>query len=493
MIDNVRKFYPVTFNNTFASILKGYATKLMQQQAVKPSDVAETVNPVEPQSLYESDEIPLNIWWSSGENKELSNIAPRPFTFQRLNFNSVEHAFHCCKMQALREAIKFICGDTKAAKTAIAKCDDIISQLATASDTRVKQLGNTRITSRSKEVQQVINDFFDNENKHHFYAGIDDWNSMSSKWMKKFIYASFEQNPDAMQKLLATGNAQLTHTQALKTNIGQNEVNWGTEFPKLLMEVRSELRQKYGQNIPVQSNQLEVNGVRFIESAGGYRDRTIENITNTDITLAFVIDETSLGERLTENQARKQNKYQQQLLTKRSLSTENKADIKRQVSNQIHSMQSDQAWEHKGTVLPTKDIKLNIAGNGIYTFVKDGITQEQLNDYVTEYLREMIEQGVTISEIRSGGQTGIDEAGIVAAQRLGIPAIVNAPRGFLFRNENNQDVADRDKFISRFNQSQSVNTGTESFEDFIKDRSYWDSDEFGNGEEMDNCKNGGTK
>ena len=48
------------------------------------------------------------------------------------------------------------------------------------------------------------------------------------------LYASFEQNPDALAKLLATGNATLTHTQ--------DKGKWGTEFPKLLMEVRDELR-----------------------------------------------------------------------------------------------------------------------------------------------------------------------------------------------------------------------------------------------------------
>jgi hypothetical protein len=35
-------------------------------------------------------------------------------------------------------------------------------------------------------------------------------------------------------KLLATGNAKLTHTQ--------DKGKWGTEFPRLLMEVRDELR-----------------------------------------------------------------------------------------------------------------------------------------------------------------------------------------------------------------------------------------------------------
>jgi len=54
--------------------------------------------------------------------------------------------------------------------------------------------------------------------------------------MKALIKASFEQNPQALQRLLATGNATLTHTQ--------DKGKWGTEFPKLLMEVREELRGK---------------------------------------------------------------------------------------------------------------------------------------------------------------------------------------------------------------------------------------------------------
>ena len=42
--------------------------------------------------------------------------------------------------------------------------------------------------------------------------------------MKIGIKASFEQNPDALKMLLATGNAELTHTQ--------DTSKWGTAFPK---------------------------------------------------------------------------------------------------------------------------------------------------------------------------------------------------------------------------------------------------------------------
>jgi hypothetical protein len=52
--------------------------------------------------------------------------------------------------------------------------------------------------------------------------------------MKNIIKDSFIENPEALQKLLATGNAELTHTQ--------DNTKWGKEFPKLLMEVRDELR-----------------------------------------------------------------------------------------------------------------------------------------------------------------------------------------------------------------------------------------------------------
>jgi hypothetical protein len=52
--------------------------------------------------------------------------------------------------------------------------------------------------------------------------------------MKDNIYFSFEQNPEALEKLLATGNAELTHTQ--------DKGKWGKEFPKILMEVRKELK-----------------------------------------------------------------------------------------------------------------------------------------------------------------------------------------------------------------------------------------------------------
>ena len=185
---------------------------------------------------------------------------------------------------------------------------------------------------------------------------------------------------------------------------------------------------------------------KAIESSGDYPVRTKENITWSDITLSFAADETTPGERLTEREAVNQGKYYNEY-TPNGL---NVTDIKRRVKNFIISLGNDQSFGHKGKTLPKENIKLNIAGNGIYDLKKYNITQEDLNDYVTEYLKELMAQGVTISEIRSGGQTGVDEAGIIAAQRLGLKWSVNAPKGWKFRDINGRDISDKKQFLDRF-------------------------------------------
>jgi hypothetical protein len=64
--------------------------------------------------------------------------------------------------------------------------------------------------------------------------------------MKELLLESFKQNPGALQRLLDTGNATLTHTQ--------DKSKCGTEFPKPLMEVRNEFKTTQ----PVGSNKVEI-------------------------------------------------------------------------------------------------------------------------------------------------------------------------------------------------------------------------------------------
>ena len=62
----------------------------------------------------------------------------------------------------------------------------------------------------------------------------------------------------------------------------------------------------------------------------------------------------------------------------------------------------------------------------------------------------MERHGIRIAAIRSGGQTGADEAGILAAKELCIPAHVHAPKGWLMRGEDGKDVFSEYAFKERF-------------------------------------------
>jgi hypothetical protein len=106
-------------------------------------------------------------------------------------------------------------------------------------------------------------------------------------------------------------------------------------------------------------------------------------------------------------------------------------------------------------LLPTAPagLRVNIAGHGISGM--HGVPQAAINAYVAGVLRIVAAglalRGQRIGMVMSGGQTGFDEAGIVAARSLGIPTMVMAPRGWRFRGADGRDISgDRDAFVRRF-------------------------------------------
>ncbi len=152
----------------------------------------------------------INIYAGTGENAELSNFAIRPFVpnatkailgeSATIKFNTVEGAFQAAKALYTNNLSK---EDNDFNKS-------IVGRLQTATGAEAKSLG-----------QQIKG------------LNSSEWDKVSSNIMKDLISASFEQNPNALNNLLATGNAELTHTQ--------DTGKWGKEFPRLLMEVREEL------------------------------------------------------------------------------------------------------------------------------------------------------------------------------------------------------------------------------------------------------------
>lgn len=155
----------------------------------------------------------INIHYGNNENKDLSNFAERPFTIENFIFNadgtetlgnvefrSVETAFHYTKLNY-----------SNMDRVQKAKVANLILNAKTGAEAK-NYGGRYWIKDFDKQL----------------------WDKEKFDIMKELIKESFKQNPDALQKLLATGNATLTHNPA--------DAEWSTAFPRILMEVRDELR-----------------------------------------------------------------------------------------------------------------------------------------------------------------------------------------------------------------------------------------------------------
>lgn len=82
---------------------------------------------------------------------------------------------------------------------------------------------------------------------------------------------------------------------------------------------------------------------------------------------------------------------------------------------------------------------LNVAGNGIHTLSKNGYDQVEINDIVY-HLIKLVSNHWCIDKVVSGGQTGADIAGLIAAEKLGIPSAGTWPKGYKMRFEDGVDI-----------------------------------------------------
>jgi predicted NAD-dependent protein-ADP-ribosyltransferase YbiA (DUF1768 family) len=206
------------------SLIDGSSVHLYE---IKPA--AQITTPTAPTPVSgPSSETKINIYAGTGENADLSNFANRPFTVpnvkginpaydvssgtigmigdSEIKYKTVEGAYQAAKIQYTTESKpEFI-------KLNGQGFDYFIEKLANANGNEAKKIGNN-------------------------IKGLDvkDWDRDSSIIMKELIKSSFEQNPQALQRLLATGNAALTHKyKGVEQDKGR--------FSRLLMEVREELR-----------------------------------------------------------------------------------------------------------------------------------------------------------------------------------------------------------------------------------------------------------
>jgi len=206
--------------------------------------------------------------------------------------------------------------------------------------------------------------------------------------------------------------------------------------------VRKRLENKLNSYVPASeaNTQASVSGaINFQEDQNtGYAARTKIN-ASADATIALAIDFTSAGEKLTKNSVLKQDKKYIPI-------DANKLDVTQERVNRIvNELNSVNAKT------------LNIAGNGIYTMRDAGYSQEQVDDFTYQLIKAVVESPslkTKITSIRTGGQTGFDEAGAKAAIKLGIPTTILAPKGWKFRNISGQDISNEQQFKSRFGTTQ---------------------------------------
>lgn len=148
-----------------------------------------------------------------------------------------------------------------------------------------------------------------------------------------------------------------------------------------------------------------------------YVPRTKENAHTADVTVAFAVDFNTAGERLTKREAGP-----------------------RYIGIPFGSDVTAAADALSAFILKRNGSTLNVAGNGIYTMAEHRVTQARCNAWVRDVLARVVAR-VKLTLIRSGGQTGIDQAGLVAALALGVPALGLFPKSFRRRNEQGNETS----------------------------------------------------
>ena len=176
----------------------------------------------------------INIYAGTNENAELSNFANRPFKYKGRSYKNVEQAFQHQKLMT-------------SAPNGVSRnyLNNEVGQkiLKSKNGAEAKKLG--------RQIKEL---------------NVNAWDRISSSVMKDLIKESFKQNPNALSKLIDTGNANLTHTQ--------DKGKWGKLFPKILMEVREELGSPNVNDTEVRNTQENV--VPSQESEADARKRLLE-------------------------------------------------------------------------------------------------------------------------------------------------------------------------------------------------------------------------
>lgn len=191
---------------TFADEIQSENILITPVTSFAPKEIVQGTQTVNSTETLEETIDSINIYFGSNENVNLSNFAKRPFILNGATFNSVEQFY-------------------QESKLAFTKSDNDLFNNNPIEEFNINIHKQISESTNSKEIKKLGT----------MYKNLDKvaWDNASSNIMKIGIKASFEQNFEALELLKSTGNRKLTHLQ--------DKGKWKLEFPKLLMEVRSEL------------------------------------------------------------------------------------------------------------------------------------------------------------------------------------------------------------------------------------------------------------
>jgi len=170
----------------------------------------------------------------------------------------------------------------------------------------------------------------------------------------------------------------------------------------------------------------EEEGVKFtIETKQSTlpNDKTlVANINEADVVFGLGTKFTTPDEKLVQQRAGAVNKWYGLKIGSKSEAPKNLIPPQNAIDLMVSNLS-----KMKGNVV-------NIVGNDIAQLAKDGYTQAEIDKYIYNILKEVVKD-YPISKIISNGQTGIAEASIKAAKKLGIPVKIRAFTGYALRTQ----------------------------------------------------------
>lgn len=179
-----------------------------------------------------------------------------------------------------------------------------------------------------------------------------------------------------------------------------------------------------------------------------YQSRTVKNAQWSDITLAFAVNPQSQGELETRDAAG--GKFVGITLPVQgeagTIQMDDAAFLKETAASVVSQIKERDDFQE----INSKGIRLNIAGNRLSVLMRNGISQKMTDSFVEYVLRALADGGINVEEVRSGGQSGVDEAGIHAAQRIGRSCSILCPKGYRFSDVRGLEHRGYQAFTARF-------------------------------------------